>query len=120
MHVQTYLFFNGRCEEALEFYRAALGAEIIALSRFKEAPDQSMLAPGTGEKVMHGSFRGGEPRGRVPAGGGGGQPSFDVFSLPLPARDEAEAERLFAALSEGEKVEMPRAETFFARRFGSA
>ena len=54
--VQPYLFFDGRCEEAVEFYRQALGAEVTALVRFKDNPDPGISAPGTGDKVLHAGF----------------------------------------------------------------
>jgi PhnB protein len=118
MQVQTYLFFDGRCEEALEFYRSALGAEVTALMRFKEGPDQSMVSPGSEEKVMHASFRIGEATLLASDGRCQGQPSFEGFALTLTAPNEAEAERLFTSLSDGGQVQMPLTETFFSRRFG--
>jgi PhnB protein len=118
MRVQTYLFFDGRCEEALEFYRSALGAEVTMLMRFKESPDQSNVSPGSEDKVMHSSFRIGETTLQASDGHCQGQPSFEGFALTLTARDEAEAERLFASLSDGGQVKMPLTETFFSRRFG--
>jgi PhnB protein len=118
MQVQTYLFFDGRCEEALQFYRSALGAEVTTLMRFKESPDQSMISPGSEEKVMHSSFRIGETTLLASDGRNQGQPSFEGFALTLTAPTEAEAERLFTSLSDGGQVQMPLTETFFARRFG--
>lgn len=118
MQVQTYLFFDGRCEEALQFYRSALGAEVTTLMRFKESPDQSMISPGSEEKVMHSSFRIGETTLLASDGRNQGQPSFEGFALTLRAPTEAEAERLFTSLSDGGQVQMPLTETFFARRFG--
>jgi PhnB protein len=118
MQVQPYLFFEGRCEEAVEFYRKALGAEVMALMRYKESPDQSMCTPGTGEKVMHGSLRIGETMVMVSDGRCSGQPSFQGFSLCVTVGSEADADRVFAALSAGGKVQMPLAKTFFSPRFG--
>jgi len=120
MQVQTYLFFDGRCEEALEFYRSALGAEVAALMRFKDAPDQSMVSPGSEDKVMHADFRIGDTTVLASDGRCEGQPSFQGFALSLIAPNEAEAERLFAALADGGQVQMPLTETFFSRRFGMA
>jgi PhnB protein len=121
MQVQPYLFFDGRCEEALEFYRGALGAEVVMLMRFKECPDPppaGMVAPGSDEKVMHACFRVGEAMVMASDGGCRGQASFAGFSLSLTVPDEAEAERLFAALGEGGQVQMPLGKTFFSPRFG--
>jgi len=121
VHVQPYLFFDGRCEEAVEFYRRTLGAEVTTLLRFKdspEPPDPGMVPPGAGEKVMHMSFRIGETTVLASDGQCAGQPSFQGFSLSLTAPHEAEAERLFAALADGGQVQMPMATTFFSPRFG--
>lgn len=120
MQVQTYLFFGGRCEEALDFYRTALGAEVTALMRFKDAPDQSLVAPGSENKVMHADFRIGDTTVLASDGQCQGQAAYEGFALSLIARDEAEAERVFAALSDGGQVQMPLTETFFSRRFGMA
>jgi PhnB protein len=118
MQVQPYLFFDGRCEEALEFYKSALGAEVTMLMRFKDNPEPAMNPNGAGDKVMHASFRIGEATGMASDGRCQGQPIFSGFSLSLNASDEAEAERLFGALAEGGQVRMPLAKTFFAPRFG--
>ena len=121
MQVQPYLFFDGRCEEAVEFYRSALGAEVTMLMRFKESPEpqeHAMVPPGAEDKVMHTSFRIGDTTVLASDGRCQGQPSFQGFSLSLTASDEAEAERLFAALADGGQVQMPLAKTFFSPRFG--
>jgi PhnB protein len=121
MQVQPYLFFDGRCEEAVEFYKSALGAEVAMLMRFKdspEPPDPGMVPPGSGDKIMHTSFRIGDTTVMASDGRCQGQPSFQGFSLSLTASDDAEAERLFAALAEGGQVQMPLAKTFFSSRFG--
>jgi PhnB protein len=121
MQVQPYLFFDGRTEEALEFYRGALGAEVTFLMRFKECPEsqeRSGVAPGAGDKVMHASFRIGDTTVMASDGECQGQPSFQGFSLSLTASDEAEAERLFGALAEGGQVRQPLIKTFFSPRFG--
>lgn len=118
MPVTPYLFFDGRCEEAIEFYRKALGAEVTMLSRFKESPDPGMCKPDTLEKVMHASLRIGSTTVMVSDGRCEGQPAFQGFSLSLSLTDEAEAERLFAALSDGGQVHMPLAKTFFSPCFG--
>jgi PhnB protein len=118
MQVQPYLFFDGRCEEALEFYRRALGAEVQMLMRFKDNPESQANPPDSGDKVMHTSFRIGETTVMASDGRCQGQPSFQGFSLSLTARDDAEAERLFAALADGGQVQVPLAKTFFSSRFG--
>jgi len=121
MQVQPYLFFDGRCEEAVEFYKSALGAEVAMLMRFKDSPEPpgpGMVPPGSGDKVMHTSFRIGDTTVMASDGRCQGQPSFQGFSLSLTASDEAEAERLFAALADGGQVQMPLAKTFFSSRFG--
>ena len=118
MQVQPYLMFDGRTEEALNFYKSKLGAEVSMLMRFKDSPDPNMCAPGSGEKVMHSCFRVGDTAVMASDGRCQGKPSFQGFALSLTARNEAEAERLFAALSDGGQVQMPLAKTFFSPRFG--
>jgi PhnB protein len=121
MQVQPYLFFDGRCEEALEFYRSALGAELTMLMRFKDNPEPqepSMVPAGAEDKVMHASFRIGDSTVLASDGHCAGRPSFQGFALSLTVGDEAEAERLFGALADGGKVQMPLAKTFFSPRFG--
>ncbi len=119
--VQPYLFFDGKCEEALEFYKSALGAKVDMMMRFKESPDPvppGMCAPTSDDKVMHAAFRVGETLIMASDGMAGGKPEFKGFALSLNAKDEAEADRLFAALGQGGQVQMPMGKTFFAPRFG--
>ena len=116
--LQPYLSFDGRCEEAIEFYRAALGAEVAMLIRFSESPDPGMCAPEDGNKVMHASLRIGDSTLLVSDSRCEGKPAFHGFALSLTAADEAEAERLFASLADGGQVQMPLAKTFFSPRFG--
>src|SRR5438105_12025378 len=116
MQVQTDLFFDGRCEQAVEFYRAALGAQVNMLMRFKDSPDPGMRPPGSEDKVMHMSFRIGDTTVLASDGSCQGQPNFQGFALALSAASDAEAERLFAALSDGGKVQMPLTQTFFSSR----
>lgn len=121
MHVQPYLFFDGRCEEALDFYRSALGAEVTMMMRFKESPeptDPGMVPPGSEDKVMHSSFRIGDTMLMASDGNCQGKPKFEGAALALTVPDAAEADRLFNALSEGGQVQMPLTETFFSPRFG--
>jgi PhnB protein len=118
MQIQPYLFFEGRCDEAIKFYRSALGAEVTMLMRFKDNPDPGMGQPSAGDKVMHASLRIGDPTILVSDGHCLGQPKFQGFSLSLTVPDDAEAERFFAALADGGQVQMPMAKTFFSSRFG--
>jgi PhnB protein len=118
MPIQPYLFFDGRCEEAIEFYKKALGAKVEMLMRFKEAPDQSMMAPGSGEKVMHSALKIGDATVLASDGHCAGKPKFDGFSLTIYAKNEAEADKWFGALGEGGEVRMPMGKTFFSPRFG--
>jgi PhnB protein len=117
-----YLMFNGRTEEALEFYRKALGAEVQMMMRFKDSPDRDACAGGSlppGDKVMHSCVRIGS--GVIMASDGmtiDGRPAFAGFSLSYDAKDAADAKRRFDALAQEGKVEMPLAESFFAERFG--
>ena len=121
MLVQPYLFFNGRCEEAIEFYRKALGAEVTMLMRYKdnpEPPERSKAPPGSENKVMHASFRIDETTVMASDGHCLGKPNFQGFGLSLTVPDVAQADRKFAALADGGKVQMPLAKTFFSPRFG--
>jgi len=118
MQIQPYLFFEGRCQEALDFYRRAVGAEVTALMRYKESPDPGMIQPGSEDKVMHASFRVGETTVMASDGRCGGTPSFQGFALSLTVSKESEAERLFGTLVEGGQVIMPLTKTFFSPRFG--
>ena len=118
MQVNPYLNFDGRCEEALDFYKNALGAKVTALVRFKDAPDPAMRRPGLENKVMHSTFTVGDATIMASDGQCRGGDKFHSFSLSITATTDAEAGRLFANLSDGGKVEMPLAATFFAKSFG--
>jgi uncharacterized glyoxalase superfamily protein PhnB len=121
MPVQPYLFFEGRCEEALDHYRNAVGAEVKALLRYAESPappPPGMLPPGSEKKVMHAEFRIGDTTLMASDGHCSGKPGFGGFSISLGARDDAEAKRLFDALADGGEVRMPLGPTFFATSFG--
>jgi PhnB protein len=121
MQVQPYLNFDGRCEEALNFYSRALGAEVTALMRFKDSPEPhapGMVPPGAEDKVMHASFRLGDTTVMASDCHAGGRPSFQGFSLSLTLPDGAAAERAFAALADGGQVQMPLSKTFFSSAFG--
>ena len=119
--IQPYLFFNGRCAEAIEFYRQAIGAEVEMLMRFKDSPDPmppGMLPPGFEDKVMHASFRVGATTLMASDGCAAEKTSFQGFSLSLTVGGEAEADRMFAALADGGQVRMPLGKTFWSPRFG--
>jgi PhnB protein len=118
MNVEPYLFFEGRTEEALEFYRQKLGAKVDALIRYKENPDPKYNPPNSDDKVMHALFRIGDTKVMASDGNCSGKPSFQGFSLTLNATNPAEAEKRFNALAEGGKVNLPLSETFFAKTFG--
>lgn len=121
MQVQPYLFFDGRAEEAIEFYKSRLGAKVEMLMRFKDSPEPpqpGMVPPGSDNKVMHACLRIGDTAVMGSDGNCAGKPSFQGFSLSLNAKDEAEAKRLFAALGDGGQVQMPLAKTFFSPSFG--
>jgi PhnB protein len=110
------LFYNGRCDEAIAFYRAALGAEVLFLMRYKDSPEPT--SHGDAEKVMHATLRMGDRMVHVSDGRSSGQLNFEGFALSLTVPDDAEAERLFAALGDGGQVQMPLAKTFFSSKFG--
>ncbi|MFP5223471.1 MAG: VOC family protein [Acidobacteriota bacterium] len=118
MLVQPYLFFEGRCTEAIEFYRSAIGAEVTMLAHYKDSPDPGMIPPGSEDKVMHANLRVGDSMMMLSDGQCQGQASFQGFSLSLSASSDAEAERLFSALAQGGNVLMPLGKTFFASSFG--
>ncbi|MBD0274870.1 MAG: VOC family protein [Acetobacteraceae bacterium] len=121
MKVQPYLFFEGRCEEAIEFYRGALGAEVTALMRFRDSPDPpppGMVPAGAEGKVMHAEFRIGDAAVMASDCRCSGQARFGGVSLSLSVPDEATADRFFAALAEGGQVQMPLGKTFFSPCFG--
>ena len=121
MQVQPYLFFDGRCEEALTFYRNVLGAEIGMMMRWKDSPEpcpEGTIPPGSENKVMHAALQIGGTTVMASDGRCGGAPNFQGFSLSLDAADDVEAKRLFDALSDGGQVQMPLGKTFFASSFG--
>jgi PhnB protein len=121
MQVTPYLFFDGRCEEAIEFYKKALGAQVGMMMRMKESPDPQppgMMPPGSENKIMHATLRIGATTVMASDGHAKGQPKFEGFSLSLNAKDGTEAERLFAALADGGQVRLPLTKTFFSPSFG--
>jgi PhnB protein len=123
MNIEPYLNFNGRCEEAIEFYKSALGAEVTMLMRFKDAPPTEgncQTPAGSENKVMHADLRIGNSRLLASDCQSEGEPKFQGISLSLIAKDDAEAKRLFTAISDGGKVCVPLAKTFFSSSFGIA
>jgi len=118
MQVQSYLFFDGRCDEAIEFYKKTLGAKVDMLMRWKDSPEKSMCSPDNENKVMHASLKIGETRVMASDGRNTGNPEFKGFALSVNAKDEADADRLFNSLSTDGKVMMPLGKTFFSPRFG--
>lgn len=121
MQVQPYLFFDGRCEEAIAFYRTALGAEVQMLMRFKDNPEPpavGMVPPGSEDKVMHAALKIGDATVLASDGHCTGTPDFQGFGLSVDAADDAQARQFFDALGEGGTVRMPLTRTFFASSFG--
>jgi PhnB protein len=121
MQVQPYLMFDGRCEEAIEFYKKALGAELTMLMRFKDSPDApppGAVPPGSDNKVMHATLRIGDSIVMASDGNCAGQTAFAGFSLSVMVNDTAEAQRVFNALAESGKVLMPLGKTFWSPGFG--
>ena len=121
MQVQSYLFFEGRCDEAIAFYQGALDAEVEMLMRYKDSPEPPQpgtLPPGAEDKVMHASLRIGDSVVMVSDGHSKGKPDFQGFAQTLTVATEAEAEQRFTALADGGNAIMPLAKTFFSPRFG--
>jgi PhnB protein len=118
MQLHPYLYFDGRCDAAIAFYRAALGARQVARMRFRDAPEPVPVPPEMAEKVMHAELEIGGATLLLSDGRGAGGEGFRGFSLTLTVADEAEADRAFAALAEDGEVTMPLGKTFFSPRFG--
>jgi PhnB protein len=121
MKVEPYLFFNGRCEEAMAFYKETLGAEVTMQMRMSESPEPpppSMVPPGFENKIMHANMRIGESMVMLSDGNSNLPPQFQGFSLSLGAADIAQAERFFTALGKGGTVQMPLGKTFYSPCFG--
>ncbi len=127
MQVQPYVFFEGRCEEAVTFYKKALKAEVTAMMRFSEMPPTPQDANATGcatgmtpppDSITHASFKIGDTELLASDGMASGKPEFKGVSLSLSPATEAEAKKIFAALSDGGQVQMPMAKTFFSPCFG--
>lgn len=127
MQVQPYLMFEGRCEEAINFYKKALKAEVTAMMRFSEMPATPDTAEPTGcaggsapppDSIMHASFKVGQTEIMASDGMSQGKAEFKGITLSLSAATDADTRRLFDALSEGGSVQMPLAKTFWTSSFG--
>ncbi len=118
MNVQPYLSFEGRAQEAIDFYKKALGAEVEAIMQFKDAPPDMQANMPNKDKVMHSAFKVGDTTIMATDGQCSGKAEFSGITLTIQANSDAEAEKLFNALAQGGKVNMPMSETFFATRFG--
>jgi PhnB protein len=118
MLIQPYLFFDGRCDQAIEFYKKAIGAEVAMLMRWKDSPEKSMCTPANENKVMHSCLKIGDTSVMASDGRNTGNPKFDGFALSLNVKTDADAATRFKALSDGGEVVMPMCPTFFASSFG--
>jgi PhnB protein len=120
MNVQPYLSFEGRAQEAIDFYQSALGAKVDMIMKFKDAPPEAQqgMSPGSADKIMHAAFHIGDTQVMASDGQCSGKASFSGIALTLNATTNGEAEKLFNALAQGGQVNMPMSETFFADRFG--
>jgi len=121
MRVQPYLFFEGRCEEALDFYKSVLNAEVLSLMRYRESPvpvEEALVPPGCEDKIMHATFRVGHSLLMASDGRCEGQPRFEGVVLTISMSVADRAELVFTQLAEGGEVRMPLTETFFAQLFG--
>ena len=120
MNVQPYLSFEGRAQEAIDFYKSALGAKVDMVMHFKDAPPevQSQMSPQSKDKIMHAAFHIGDTQVMASDGRCSGKAQFSGVTLTLNAASNGEAETLFNALAQGGTVNMPMSETFFAHRFG--
>lgn len=118
MRIEPYLFLEGRCDEAIAFYRHALDAELLMLMRYGDSPDPHACGPVDPAKVMHAALRVGDTMLLLSDGLAGGAPRFEGIALSLAIDDDAGARRCFDALADGGSVTSPLAATFFARSFG--
>jgi PhnB protein len=118
MHVQPYLNFEGRCDEALEFYEKAIGAKIGMLMRWKDSPDKTMCTAENADKVMHSQLHIGDTMVMASDGRCTGKLNFHGIALSIAANNEADADKIFNGLADGGRVQMPMGKTFFSPRFG--
>jgi PhnB protein len=120
MNVQPYMSFEGKAQEAIDFYKSAVGAQVKVIMHFADGPPEmkAQMSPGVMDKVMHACITIGDSELFVSDGRCGGEATFSGITLTINATSDGEAEKLFAALGKGGQVTMPLAETFFATRFG--
>jgi len=118
MEAQPYLFFEGRCREALDFYKKTLGAEVLHIMNFGDSPDKNACADVPGDKIMHATFKIGSSTLMASDGRCSGKTTFGGFALSVTPSTDADAHRIFDALSKGGQVQMPLQKTFFASTFG--
>ena len=119
MYIEPYVFFEGRCEEAIEFYRRAAGAEVVMIMRYSESPEPpTHVPPGSEQKIMHSMIKIGDSNVMMSDGRCSGQPTFQGISLAITVANKAEAERVFKGMGEGGQVVQPPIETFFSPSFG--
>ena len=118
MQVQPYLDFNGRCGEALEFYKKAIDAKVEMVMHWKDCPEKSMSTAQNADKVMHSQFTIGDTTVMASDGRSTGQPNFSGIMLSIAVDSEAKADKLFNGLADGGQVTMPMGKTFFSPRFG--
>jgi len=118
MQIEPYLMFNGRADEAIEFYKKALDAQVQMLMRFKDSPEPAQVPPGSENKVMHASLRVGDTRLMISDGDCTGAAKFEGINLSLSVDSEAQAEQVFKSLADGGKVTLPLTKTFFSPKFG--
>jgi PhnB protein len=118
MNLQPYLFFEGRTEEAIDFYKQAVGAKVEMLMHWKDCPDKNACTPQNANKVMHAAVTVGDSRVLMSDGNCQGKPDFKGFSLTISAKTEAEADKFFDSLSAGGEVRQPMVKTFFSPKFG--
>jgi PhnB protein len=121
MNTYPYLNFEGKCEEAITFYKKAIGAEVVMLMRHGESPEAAppgMLPPGSENKVMHAEIQIGQSKMMMTDGTCKGTASFNGITINITVDAESEADPLFNSLADGGKITMPLCKTFFAKRFG--
>ncbi len=120
MQLEPYLFFHGRCEEALNFYKDCLRGEIADLNRFAGSAMEGQVGPDFLDKIMHASFVAGDVKFMASDERPGSAPDGDDdIALSLATNDAGEGARVFAALAEGGNVTMPMEDVFWGGKFGS-
>jgi PhnB protein len=118
MTPHPYLLFDGRCAEAFRFYAECLGGEVVMAMTYGGSPLAGMAPADWGDKILHATLRLGDQTL------GGADPPPDRyhppagFAVTFDIDAPAEADRVFAALAAGGRIEVPIGETFWAARFG--